>query len=36
MRIRTPRRGTAWLATSVKALLDRAERFGLLMPKDNR
>jgi len=32
MRIRTPRGGTSWSASSVKALLDRAERFGLVMP----
>ncbi|PWC34856.1 recombinase family protein [Azospirillum sp. TSO22-1] len=32
MHIRTPRRGTTWSASSVKALLDRAERFGLVTP----
>ena len=30
MRIRTPRRGTTWSASSVKALLDRAKQQGLL------
>jgi DNA invertase Pin-like site-specific DNA recombinase len=30
MRIRAPRGGTIWSASSVKALLDRAERFGLI------
>lgn len=30
LRIRTPRRGTAWSASSVKALVDRAERQGLI------
>lgn len=32
MHIRTPRRDTTWSASSVKALLDRAERFGLFIP----
>lgn len=32
MRIRTPRQGTRWSASSVKALLDRAERMGLVAP----
>ena len=32
MRIRTPRGGTTWSASSVKALLDRAERLGLITP----
>lgn len=32
MRIRTPRGGTTWSASSVKALLDRAERTGLVPP----
>lgn len=32
MRIRTPRGGTTWSASSVKALLDRAERAGLVTP----
>ena len=32
MRIRTPRGGTSWSASSVKALLDRAGRFGLVAP----
>lgn len=32
MRVRTPRGGTSWSASSVKALLDRAERFGLVTP----
>jgi len=31
MRIRTPRGGTTWSASSVKALLDRAERFELVV-----
>jgi hypothetical protein len=34
MRIRAPRGGTSWSASSVKALLDRAERFGLVTPAD--
>lgn len=32
MRIRTPRGGATWSASSVKALLDRAERAGLVTP----
>lgn len=32
MRIRPPRGGAGWSASSVKALLDRAERSGLLTP----
>lgn len=32
MRIRTPRGATTWSASSVKALLDRAERTGLVTP----
>ncbi len=32
MRIRTPRDGSRWSASSVKALLDRAERLGLAPP----
>jgi hypothetical protein len=36
MRIRAPRGGTSWSASSVKALLDRAERFGLVTPADRR
>src|SRR4051812_47656971 len=34
MRIRALRGGTSWSASSVKALLDRAERFGLVTPAD--
>jgi len=34
MRIRAPRGGTSWSASSVRALLDRAERFGLVTPAD--
>jgi DNA invertase Pin-like site-specific DNA recombinase len=34
MRIRAPRGGTSWSASSVKALLDRAERFDLVTPAD--
>ena len=34
MRIRAPRGGTSWSASSVKALLDRAERLGLVTPAD--
>lgn len=36
MRIRPPRGGTAWSASSVKALLDRAERSGLVTPAAGR
>ena len=32
MHIRTPRRGSSWSASSVKSLLDRAEKLGLLKP----
>jgi hypothetical protein len=36
MRIRAPRGGTNWSASSVKALLDRAERLGLVTSADQR
>jgi len=36
MRIRAPRGGTSWSASSVKALLDRAGRLGLVTPADRR
>lgn len=36
MRIRTPRGGSTWSASSVKALLDRAGRFGLVTPAGKR
>ena len=33
MRIRAPRGGSEWSASSVKALLDRAARLGLIRPE---
>lgn len=36
MRLRTPRGGDTWSASSVKALLDRAERFGFVAPASER